>query len=143
MLQVIKAPLPKLASVYGGPHCQLEFTSCWTKRLNNPLLNSLYKSSICYTERWYLETRRLINDELWYHPLITTLLKDQEFKSMLVTSAFIDGALMRSVINDDAYPEYQLSAAINLKKLNQWCSFFVSLPHSHETLSDLNGQSRS
>jgi len=89
-----------------------------------------------------METRKLINEELWYHPLLTTLIKDQEFKSLLVNSVFIDGAIMRSILADDAYPEYQMSAAVNIKKLNQWCAFFVSLPHSHEILVARCGQSR-
>ena len=140
MLRVIKS-LPKPTQPYSGPHKQMHFHHCWAPWLNNPLLNKLYKDSVCYTERWYLEIRRLINEEMWYHPLLISVIQDDRLKTNLVKSAFIDGALMRSVLAGDDYPEYHISAGVNLKKLNQWCSFFVSLPDSLEILVDLNGQS--
>jgi hypothetical protein len=140
MLRIIKNTT-KSNQVCNGPHHQLQYQSCWVPHLNNPLLNQLYKNSICYTERWYLELRRLINDELWYHPLINVVLGDTVLRRELVKSAFIDGALMRSVLATDDYPEFHISASINLKKLNRWCAFFVSLPDSHKTLVRLNAQS--
>ena len=99
---------------------------------------TLYKDSICYTERWYLEIRRLIHEELWYHPLLNSIIGDINLRQALVKSAFIDGALMRSVLTSDEFPEFHISASVNLKKLNRWCAFFVSLPDSHETLVRLN-----
>ena len=140
-LRVIKNTL-RQAEVYTGPHKQIEVAQCWHSQLNNPLLNKLYKESICYTERWYLETRRLINEEQWFHPLLNSILLDEDLKLNLIKSTIIDGAVMRSVLNDNRYPEYQTSAGINLKKLTRWCAFFVSLPDSHKTLVALNGQSR-
>lgn len=140
MLRVIKST-PKPAQPYTGPHRQLHYQSCWSPWLNNPVLNRLYKDSVCYTERWYLELRRLINEEMWYHPLLISVIKDDALKTSLVKSAVIDGALMRSVLATDEFPEYQISAGVNLKKLNRWCGFFVSLPDSLEILVALNGQS--
>lgn len=139
-LRVIKNTL-KQADIYAGPHKQLDVVQCWQSQLNNPLLNKLYKDSISYTERWYLETRRLINEELWYHPILNSILLDESLKLNLIKSTIIDGAFMRSILNDQQYPEFQVSAGINLKKLTRWCAFFVSLPDSHEILVDLNGQS--
>lgn len=141
MLKVIKKPNKIENFVYTGPHQQMTYTACWSKSLINPLLNKLYKENVCYTERWYLEIRRLVNEETWDHPLLQSIIYDQKLKTHLVKSTFIDGALMRDVINNDAYPEYQISAAINLKKLNRWCAFFVSLPDSQKTLVDQCGQS--
>ena len=140
-LRVIKNTL-KQADVYAGPHKQIDVAQCWHSQLNNPLLNKLYKDSISYTERWYLETRRLINEELWYHPVLNSILLDENLKLYLIKSTIVDGAVMRSIINDRNYPEYQTSASINLKKLTRWCAFFVSLPDSHKILVALNGQSR-
>ena len=140
-LRVIKNTL-KQAEAYNGPHRQIDVTQCWHSQLNNPLLNKLYKESISYTERWYLETRRLINEELWFHPILNSILLDENLKLDLIKSTIVDGAVMRSVINDSNYPEYQMSAIINLKKLTRWCAFFVSLPDSHKILVALNGQSR-
>lgn len=139
-LRVIKNTLHQ-PDIYTGPHRQIDVEQCWQSHLNNPLLNKLYKDSICYTERWYLETRRLINEELWYHPLLISLLLDEKLKLDLIKSTIIDGVNMRSMINDPRYPEFQMSASVNLKKLTRWCAFFVSLPDSHETLVALNGQS--
>lgn len=140
MLRVIKNSKTE-QKVYTGPHQQLAFHACWSPHLINPVLNRLYKDSICYTERWYLEVRRMINEEMWTHPLLVSVIKDPTLKTQIVKSTFIDGALMRNVLNDDNFPEYQISAGINLKKLNRWCAFFVSLPDSLKILADLNGQS--
>jgi hypothetical protein len=141
MLKVIKAPPKKTFDVYTGPHHQLAYQNCWAPWLNNPLLNKLYKESVTYTERWYLEIRKLILDENWYHPLVNSVILDKKLRTNLIKSTIIDGALMRNVLTDDSYPEYQISASVNLKKLNRWCAFFVSLPDSHDILVNLNGQS--
>jgi len=143
-LRVIKNTINKQTTpeIYTGPHRQLNFQQCWATWLNNPLLNNLYKDNIVYTERWYLELRRLINDESWTHPLLNSVIADHELKMRLIKSTVIDGAVMRSVLLSAEHPEYQLSAAVNLKKLRRWCAFFVSLPDSLEILADLNGQSR-
>ena len=138
MLRVIRSFKLEKSNFYSGPHHQLNFNACWERYLNNPLLNSLYKDDVCYTERWYLESRRLINEGIWHHPLLNIVVRDEHLKSQLVKSAVIDGALMRSVLRNDDYPEYQISAGVNLKKLNRWCAFFVSLPSSIEILSRLN-----
>lgn len=139
-LRVIKNTL-RQPDVYTGPHRQIEVEQCWQPSLNNPLLNKLYKDTISYTERWYLETRRLINEEMWQHPLLVSLLLDDQLKLKLIKSTIVDAVNMRSILNDSRYPEFQMSAGVNLKKLTRWCAFFVSLPDSHETLVALNGQS--
>ncbi len=142
-LKVIKNTLQQKPTVdYNGPHKQIELATCWMPYLNNPLLNKLYKENISFTERWYLETRRLINEGMWNHPLLTSVLLDEDLKARLIKSTIIDGAVMRTIINDSTLPEFQMSASVNLKKLLKWCSFFVSLPDSHETLVALNDQSR-
>lgn len=141
MLRVIKNSATE-RKVYTGPHQQLAFHACWSPYLINPVLNRLYKDSVCYTERWYLEVRRMINEGMWTHPLLVSVIKDPALKTQIVKSTFIDGALMRNVLNDDTLPEFQISASVNLKKLNRWCAFFVSLPDSLKTLADLNDQSR-
>lgn len=139
---MLKLLRPESSSiVYSGPHYQLELQHCWAPWLNNPLLNKLYKNSVCYSERWYLETRRLINDGLWYHPLLNSIITDPNMKTLLVKSTVIDGAMLRSVLQNESYPEFHISAGINLKKINRWCSFFVSLPDSLEILVSLNAQS--
>ena len=140
-LRVIKLSSTVENQIYTGPHHQIEYQQCWDRRLINPVLNRLYKESVCYTERWYLELRKLVLEEEWYHPLLNSIINDVELRKVLVKSTVIDGTLMRSVINSDTYPEFHISAGINLKKINRWCAFFISLPDSLETLVALNGQS--
>lgn len=125
---------------YNGPHKQMQFTLCNEEKLNNPLLNRLYKSNICYTERWYLETRKIIFDENWDHPILQSICEDSDLKAKLIKSTIIDGVLMRNVVNNVSLPEYHISAGINLKKLHRWCGFFSSLPELTKTLADLNDQ---
>ena len=137
-LRVIKNTLQETTPTYTGPHRQISLQHCWSQPLNNPWLNKLYKDSISYTERWYLETRRLITDGIWDHPLLNSVILDPNLKFNLIKSTIIDGAVMREVINNDELPQYQMSACVNLKKLTKWSAFFVSLPNSIETLLSLN-----
>ena len=65
---------------------------------------------------------------------------DNELKINLIKSTLIDGASMRSILASSNSPEFQISAGVNLKKLNRWCGFFISLPDSIETLVALNAQ---
>ena len=139
MIRLIKPQPKELYKEYNGPHSQLNFHHCWRPWLNNPWLNKIYKDSVCYTERWYLELRKMIMDYQWEHPLVHSIIGDNELKKMLVKSTVLDGAMFRHVINDVSYPEYHISASVNLKKVNRWCAFFVSLPDSRETLARLNG----
>ncbi|MDB2315353.1 hypothetical protein N9V27_00080 [bacterium] len=137
-LKLVKDKIP--AEFYSGPHKQMQFTLCNEEKLNNPLLNNLYKDNICYTERWYLEARKIIFDENWDHPIIQIICEDTNLKARLIKSTVIDGVLMRNVVNNISLPEFRISAGINLKKLHRWCGFFSSLPDSTKTLVDLNDQ---
>jgi hypothetical protein len=141
MLRVIKLEHVPVNEVYTGPHYQIDYQACWNRSFINPLLNRLYKESVCYTERWYLELRRIVLEEEWNHPLLNITINDPNLRKRLIQSTVIDGTLMRSTMNNKDYPELHISAGVNLKKINRWCSFFVSLPDSLETLVALNGQS--
>ncbi len=127
------------SDVYHGPHYQVPLFSCMHPALNNPYLNAIYKPSITYTERWYLEIRKKILEGSWQHPLVQVICSDSELKKSLVKSAVIDGAYMRNILSNERFPEYHISAGINLKRLNRWCGFFVSLPESVEILVDQCG----
>ena len=141
MLRLIKNDPTLLEKLYVGPHYQIGYQHCWSPWLNNPFLNKIYKDSICYTERWYLEIRKLILEEEWHHPLINSIVADSVLRQRLVKSTIIDGAAMRAILLSATYPEFQISAGVNLKKINRWCAFFISLPDSLDTLVALNGQS--
>jgi hypothetical protein len=142
MLRVIKNQPSLKNDIYFGPHCQLAFQACWNPTLNNPILNKLYKESVPYTERWFLEVRKLINEGTWHHPLLVSIIYDNKLKTDLVKSTVIDGASMRSILSSDEFPEFHISASVNLKKSERWCAFFTSLPSTIEILADLNGPTR-
>jgi hypothetical protein len=125
---------------YLGPHLQIEFHACSQTSLSNPYLNAIYKPSVCYAERWYLEGRKLIFDEKINHPILRTLCEDLTLKGRLIKSTISDCAYMSGIIANADLPEYHLSAGINYKKLNRWIGFFTSLPDSVEILFDLNVQ---
>lgn len=129
-----------VAENYTGPHLQMPLPACMNAALDNPFLNSLYKSSVSFTERWYLEVRKKILEENWKHPIVKVVCQDENLKKLLVKSTVIDGAIMRSVLSDPLLPGYHISAGINLKKLNRWCGFFVSLPGPEEIHTVQYGQ---
>lgn len=115
---------------YTGPHYQVPLRACQYPGLDNPRLNALYKSSISYTERWYLETRRLILEERFEHPLIVFLQQDPEMSLKLIKSTIIDAINMREILADPCLAKYHMSASVNIKRLNRWCAFFVSLSYT-------------
>jgi hypothetical protein len=90
---------------------------CWDCRLNNPLLNSIFKSEVCYVERWFLQTRHLLNNEEVEHPLIKTLLNNEDCTlNLLIESTEKDLAVQR-YFADVAYKD---ATDINISKLNRW-----------------------
>lgn len=126
-LRLIKGRIPDRDLIYTGPHRQVPLRACCQDRLNNPFLNSIYKRSISYTERWFLEARKQALEENWTHPIMEVLLVDLDLRRRLVESTIIDGATMRAVLNDADQPELHVSAGVNLNRLQRWCGFFVSL----------------
>lgn len=90
---------------------------CWDNRLNNPLLNSLFKPETSYVERWYLQTQHLLNNEEIEHPIIKLLLSPSDNTlNLLIENTEKDLAVQRyfqDVNNID-------SAQINVSRLNRW-----------------------
>ena len=90
---------------------------CWDNRLNNPLLNSIFKPETSYVERWYLQTQHLLNNEEIEHPVIKILLSKQDNTlNLLIENTEKDLAVQRyfqDVNNID-------SAQINVSRLNRW-----------------------
>jgi hypothetical protein len=90
---------------------------CWDRRLNNPLLNSIFKSEVCYVERWFLQTKHLLNNEEMDHPIIKTLLSNTDYTlDLLIANTEKDLAVQRYF----ADIEYKDSTDINIGKLNRW-----------------------
>jgi hypothetical protein len=90
---------------------------CWDCRLNNPLLNSIFKTEVCYVERWFLQTRHLLNNEEVDHPLIKTLLNNEDSTlDLLIKNTEKDLAVQR-YFADVAYKD---ATDVNISKLNRW-----------------------
>lgn len=97
---------------------------CWDRRLDNPLLNSLFKTEVSYAERWYLQTVHLLNTENVDHPLITLLLSDTDYTiDLLILSIEKDIAIQRQHIGDRTV----LTTDYNLVRLFKWQLKFQSL----------------
>lgn len=102
----------------------LDLYYCWDVRLNNPLLNTLFKPEISYVERWYLQTQHLLNLEDTDHPIIKLLLSPAD--NTLNTLADVtekDLTVQRYFVDKDNV----LSAEANIIKLNRWNSKWKGL----------------
>ena len=95
----------------------LDLYYCWDVRLNNPLLNRLFKPEISYVERWYLQTQHLLNLEDMNHPIIKLLLLPTDNTlHMLIDNTEKDLAVQRYFADKDNV----ISAEVNVVKLNRW-----------------------
>lgn len=90
---------------------------CWDPRLNNPLLNKLYKEQVCYVERWYTEIIHLLNTEQVDHPLLLLALNRQDNTLNLLLEATEKDLYVQKKFGDysTAY-----SVSHNIRKLNRW-----------------------
>jgi hypothetical protein len=95
----------------------LDLYYCWDVRLNNPLLNTLFKPEISYVERWYLQTQHLLNLEDTDHPIIKLLLSTKDNTlNRLIDNTEKDLAVQRYFADKDNI----VSAEANIIKLNRW-----------------------
>ena len=95
----------------------LDLYYCWDVRLNNPLLNTLFKPEISYVERWYLQTQHLLNLEDTNHPIIKLLLSPNDNTlHRLLDATEKDLTIQRYFVDKDNV----ISAEANVLKLNRW-----------------------
>jgi hypothetical protein len=95
----------------------LDLYYCWDVRLNNPLLNTLFKPEISYVERWYLQTQHLLNLEDTDHPIIKLLLSTKDNTlNILIDNTEKDLTIQRYFVDKDNV----ISAEANVLKLNRW-----------------------
>ena len=95
----------------------LELYYCWDVRLNNPLLNALFKPEISYVERWYLQTQHLLNLEETDHPMIKLLLsQNDQTLNILIDDTEKDLTIQRYFVDK----ENIVSAESNVLKLTRW-----------------------
>lgn len=90
---------------------------CWDSRLNNPLLNSIFKPEVSYVERWFLQTKHLLNNEEHDHALIKLLfsLKDNTL-DLLIENTEKDLVIQREFL--DYW--YRESTEVNIGRLHRW-----------------------
>lgn len=90
---------------------------CWDSRLNNPLLNSIFKPETSYVERWYLQTQHLLNNEETEHPVIKLLLSSKDTTlNLLIENTEKDLAVQRYFADVNNYD----AAQTNVVRLNRW-----------------------
>jgi hypothetical protein len=102
----------------------LDLYYCWDVRLNNPLLNSLFKPETCYVERWYLQVQHLLNTEQTEHPLMQVLLNSKD-KTLNLLSEVTDKDLTVQRYFSDC--TNIISANANIVRLNRWQAKWQSL----------------
>lgn len=105
---------------------------CWDPKLNNPLLNSLFKNEICYVERWYLQITHLLNIEETTHPLISLLLNKKDSTLNLLLDATEKDLCIQHTFNDNYSTIF--STNYNITKLTKWRHKWVSLLNHRELL---------
>ncbi len=96
---------------------------CWDCRLDNPLLNSLYKPEVSYAERWYLQTVHLLNMELIEHPLIAILMSKDSMLELLLELIEKDLEIQKKFIENDT----TLTTDYNIIRLHKWQVKFQGL----------------
>lgn len=95
----------------------IDLYHCWDSRLNNPLLNSIFKPEVSYVERWFLQTKHLLNNEELDHPLIKLLFSlNDNTLDLLIENIEKDLTIQREF----AEKCYKDSTDINIGKLNRW-----------------------
>lgn len=109
-------PFPKKEPILNTAR-SLDLYYCWDFRLNNPLLNSLYKPEICYVERWFLQVQHLLNIENVDHPIIQTVLNKQDKTLELLIEVTEKDLAVQRYFSDTTN---RISADINTGKLNRW-----------------------
>lgn len=101
----------------------IDLYHCWDRRLDNPLLNSLYKTEVNYVERWYLQTVHLLNMELVDHPLIISLLSTSDRTLDLIVELIEKDIVIQKEVGED----FTLTTDYNLIRLNKWLVKFRGL----------------
>jgi hypothetical protein len=105
-----KTPVLKIAK-------SVDLYHCWDCRLHNPLLHSIFKPEVCYVERWFLQTKHLLNNEETEHPLIKTLLSHNDSTLDLLIENTEKDLTIQRYFADTAYQD---ATDINISKLNRW-----------------------
>jgi hypothetical protein len=101
----------------------IDLYHCWDRRLDNPLLNSLYKQEVSYVERWYLQTVHLLNMELVDHPLVVSLMSYNDTTLDLIIDLIEKDIAVQKEVADD----FTLTTDYNLIRLNKWLIKFQGL----------------
>ena len=109
-------PFPKKAKPLKSAR-SIDLYYCWDNRLNNPLLNTLFKPEICYVERWFLQTQHLLNIEELEHPIIKTLLSANDNTLNLLLNATEKDLAVQHYFSDQLHKH---AAEVNIAKLTRW-----------------------
>jgi hypothetical protein len=97
----------------------IDLRHCWDYRLQNPYLNTLYRSEVSYAERWYLQARRYLCLHQLDHPIIATLLNKSDYTlNILINSVNDDLRLqLKAMETSDCYV---MISNYNITRLSKW-----------------------
>jgi hypothetical protein len=126
-------PFPKKEQPLNSAR-SLDLYYCWDCRLNNPLLNKLYKPEICYVERWFLQVQHLLNIEDVEHPIIKTIFNEKDNTLELLIDATEKDLAVQRYFADTTN---RISADINTGKLNRWLFKWQSLQKHRQSFYTL------
>ena len=104
---------------------------CWDSRLNNPLLNKLFKEEVSYVERWYLQATHLLNLEEFNHPIIQTLINQQDNTLTLLKDATEKDLCVQQRLTDVSTI---FSTDYQIRKLTKWYKRWESLSNYRDRL---------
>jgi hypothetical protein len=104
---------------------------CWDPKLNNPLLNRLFKEEVSYVERWYLQVTHLLNVEDDEHPIIQSLLSKQDNTLDLLLNATVKDLDVQRRLTDISTI---FSTDYQIRKLTKWQNKWAGLINYRQRL---------
>jgi hypothetical protein len=109
-------PFPKKVAPLKSAR-SIDLYYCWDNRLNNPLLNTLFKPEISYVERWFLQTQHLLNIEDLEHPIIKILFSPNDNTLNLLLDVTEKDLAVQRYFSDQLHKD---AASVNISKLTRW-----------------------
>lgn len=121
---IVEFPYTARASVRLPPRgVQVKLVKSWDDQFFNPYLNAIYDNNISYVERWYLETRNVLQNE-GKSKLLDQLMFDKAFCKEFVKAIDFDlNALTELMTSED--DGVAIKAENLIKKLRSWRGNFL------------------
>lgn len=102
---------------------QVKLIKSWDDQFFNPYLNAIYDNGISYIERWYLETRSVLQNESKSN-LLNQLMLDKEFCKEFIKAIDYDLNVLLDLLNSED-KAVAIRAENLIKKLRSWRGNFL------------------